>query len=77
MAASRVHEIADGYVTAYAALDPTTATAVGIDDHGSHLPDHSPEGVEARDELARSTRRALAAAVQKPAAHAPQVAALT
>ena len=73
MAASRVHEIADGYVTAYAALDPTTATAVGIDDHGSHLTDHSPEGVEARDELARSTRRALAAAV--PADERDRIAA--
>ena len=62
MAATRVHEIADGYVSAYAALDPTTATAVGIDDHGTRLTDHSPDGIEARDDLARATRAALAAA---------------
>lgn len=60
---TRVHEIADGYVAAFAALDPTTATAVGIDDHGTRLTDHSPEAVEARDDLARATRRDLAAAV--------------
>ncbi|MFM7061285.1 MAG: DUF885 domain-containing protein [Actinomycetes bacterium] len=62
MGTTRVHEIADGYVAAFAALDPTTATAVGIDDHGARLTDHSPEGIEARDELARATRRDLAAA---------------
>jgi uncharacterized protein (DUF885 family) len=59
---TRVHEIADGYVAAFAALDPTTATAVGIDDHGTRLTDHSPEGIEARDDLARATLRDLAAA---------------
>ncbi|MEY3362174.1 MAG: hypothetical protein RL531_1893, partial [Actinomycetota bacterium] len=48
MGATRVYEIADGYVAAFAALDPTTASAVGIDDHGTRLTDHSPEAIGTR-----------------------------
>lgn len=59
MAGTRVHEIADGYVAAYAALDPTAATSFGIDDHATRLTDHSPDGIAARSDLARATRRAV------------------
>ena len=62
MGATRVYEIADGYVAAFAALDPTTASAVGIDDHGTRLTDHSPEAIGAREDLVRATLRDLAAA---------------
>jgi uncharacterized protein (DUF885 family) len=52
-----VDAVADRYVEEYAALDPITATYIGVDGHDAELTDLSPEGFEAREEL---TRRALA-----------------
>lgn len=45
------------YVEEYAALDPIAATSVGIAGHEHELPDLSPDGFAAREEL---TRRAYA-----------------
>jgi uncharacterized protein (DUF885 family) len=47
----------DRYVDEVAALDPLTATYAGITGHDHELPDLSPEGYAAREEL---TRRVLA-----------------
>ncbi|WP_110206301.1 DUF885 domain-containing protein [Nocardioides daejeonensis] len=55
----QVDRISETYVEEYAALDPVTATYVGIAGHDDRLPDLSPDGFAAREEL---TRRALAAA---------------
>jgi uncharacterized protein (DUF885 family) len=54
-----VHAIADAYVDDYCALDPLTATSLGVPGHDHRLTDYSPEGYAAREELAR---RAVAAA---------------
>ena len=56
---SRVYEIADGYVDRFAALDPVSATAVGIAGHDGEMTDYSPDGAAAQAELARETLRAL------------------
>src|SRR6266567_818452 len=50
-----VREIADGYVLALADLDPTLATALGLRPGEDRLPDLSPAGQEALDDLARGT----------------------
>lgn len=47
----RVDDIADGYVEDYVALDPLTATYLGIPGHDSELPDLSLDGYSARAEL--------------------------
>jgi uncharacterized protein (DUF885 family) len=54
-----VHRIADAYVDDYAALSPTTATALGLPGHDDQLPDLSPEGCAARAELARTALAAV------------------
>jgi uncharacterized protein (DUF885 family) len=54
--------VADGYVRALADLDPTVATALGLRPREDRLPDLSPAGQQALDDLARSTLAALAAA---------------
>ncbi|MCZ7536611.1 MAG: DUF885 domain-containing protein [Acidimicrobiia bacterium] len=59
---SKVYEIADSYVESIAALDPIAATGIGVTGHDHRLTDYSPEGAEARADLARSTLTALAAA---------------
>ncbi len=56
---SRVYEIADGYVDRFAALDPVSATAVGIAGHDGEMTDYSPDGAAAQAELARETLRSL------------------
>jgi uncharacterized protein (DUF885 family) len=53
----RVDAISDRFVEEYAALDPITATFVGIDGHEDRLTDLSPDGFAAREGL---TRKALA-----------------
>jgi uncharacterized protein (DUF885 family) len=50
-----VDALADGYLEAYAALDPEAATALGIPGHDHTLTDHSPAGHAARADLARRT----------------------
>ena len=54
-----VDAIADAYVEDYAALDPITATYLGVAGHEDRLTDLSPDGCAAREAL---TRDALAAA---------------
>ena len=54
-----VDAIADAYVEDYAALDPITATYLGVAGHEDRLTDLSPDGFAAREAL---TRDALAAA---------------
>src|SRR5947208_1427975 len=56
-----VHELSDHFVDAYAALDPIMATGAGIAGHDDRLTDYSPEGHQARAELAASTLRAIEA----------------
>jgi uncharacterized protein (DUF885 family) len=57
-----VFEIADAYVDAFAALDPVEATDYGIAGHEAEMTNYSPEGIDARAELDRSTLAALAEA---------------
>lgn len=52
---SAVYDLADRYVDALAALDPIAATAMGVQGHDDRLPDLSPDGSVARDELTRRT----------------------
>jgi uncharacterized protein (DUF885 family) len=52
-----VDAIADTYVDDYCALDPVTATSLGVPGHEHRLTDYSPEGYAAREAL---TRKALA-----------------
>ncbi|KQY56508.1 DUF885 domain-containing protein [Nocardioides sp. Root140] len=67
-----VDAIADAYVEAYAALDPLTATYLGIAGHDDKLTDLSPDGFAAREEL---TRKALAdATAATPSDEREQVA---
>ncbi len=54
-----VDEISDRYVEDYVALDPALASYLGIEGHEDRLPDYSPDGFAAREEV---TARALAAA---------------
>lgn len=53
-----VDRISDQYVEDICRLDPITATFIGVAGHDDRLPDLSPAGYDARDEL---TRRAVAA----------------
>jgi uncharacterized protein (DUF885 family) len=50
-----VRDVADGYVVSLAGLDPLLGTRLGLDPAEDRLPDLSPAGQQARDELARST----------------------
>jgi uncharacterized protein (DUF885 family) len=54
-----VDAIAEAYVADYCELDPVAATGIGVAGHDDRLTDLSPDGFEARAELAR---KALAAA---------------
>lgn len=51
----------DQFVEDYAALDPITATSVGIAGHDHELPDLSPDGFAAREELTRRAHAEVAA----------------
>jgi uncharacterized protein (DUF885 family) len=53
--------VADGYVGSLADLDPIVATSLGLRPGEDRLPDLSPAGQEAQDELARTTLAELAA----------------
>jgi uncharacterized protein (DUF885 family) len=54
--------VADRYVADLSRLDPLVATSLGDPAGADRLPDPSPEGLDARAELARRTLAALAAA---------------
>ncbi len=51
--------VADAYVERLAALDPLTATELGLPGHDHELPDLSPDGIAAQTELHRETVRRL------------------
>jgi len=59
MTATTPREIADEYVERIADLNPITGTALGIRPGDARLPDFSPHGQAALDELARTTLAAL------------------
>jgi uncharacterized protein (DUF885 family) len=59
---SAIDEIADRYVERYAALDPITATFIGIAGYDDRLTDLSPAGYARRAELDRATVAELTAA---------------
>ncbi|QCC78766.1 DUF885 domain-containing protein [Nocardioides daphniae] len=54
--------LSDAYVDDYAALDPVAATYFGVEGHDHALTDLSPEGFDARDELAARAYAAVEAA---------------
>lgn len=56
-----VRALADSYVDALAALNPFLATQLGIRPGDDSLPDLTPAGQQARDELARATLAAVGA----------------
>ena len=65
---TEVFRLADTYVDELCALDPFTATDLGLPGHDDEVTDFSPEGVDARADLARRTIRALdSAAVENDA----------
>ncbi|WIM96305.1 DUF885 domain-containing protein [Actinoplanes oblitus] len=55
----RIDELANRYVDAWAELNPTGATAVGISGHDDKTDDLSPEGFAAQAELVRRTLNEL------------------
>jgi len=63
-----VRDAADTYVGALAELDPLLATRLGLPNGQDLLPDLSPAGQQAEDELARSTLAALDALTRGGAA---------
>ena len=56
---TEVFRLADAYVDELCALDPFSATALGIPGHDDDVTDFSPDGVEAHVDLERRTLRAL------------------
>jgi uncharacterized protein (DUF885 family) len=56
---TEVFRLADSYVDQLCALDPFTATDLGIPGHDDEVTDYSPDGVAARGDLDRRTLRAL------------------
>lgn len=56
---TEVFRLADSYVDQLCALDPFTATVLGIPGRDEDATDFSPDGVEARVDLDRQTLRAL------------------
>jgi uncharacterized protein (DUF885 family) len=56
---TEVFRLADSYVEELCALDPFSATALGIPGHDGDVTDFSPDGVEAHVDLERRTLRAL------------------
>ena len=67
-----VDAIADAYVDDYCALDPVTATYLGVPGHEHRLTDYSPEGYAAREALTRKAHADATAAT--PADEREQVA---
>lgn len=56
---SAVYKLSDQYIEKQAALDPGTATYLGIPGHDHEMTDFSPAGHEARAQLDRDTLSAL------------------
>ncbi|TDP96037.1 DUF885 domain-containing protein [Labedaea rhizosphaerae] len=57
-----IHALSDEFVGHYAALDPLTATAVGLPGHDAEMTDFSPEALEQRAELGRAALARITAA---------------
>ncbi|GAA0540566.1 hypothetical protein GCM10011581_38240 [Saccharopolyspora subtropica] len=57
-----MHEISDRFVDELVALDPVAATYLGVPGHDHELTDYSPDGYQARAELARRSLAAVRAA---------------
>jgi uncharacterized protein (DUF885 family) len=55
-----IRQLADRFTTSWLALDPTGATFEGVTGHDTEVTDWSPDGIEARTELLRTTLRELA-----------------
>jgi uncharacterized protein (DUF885 family) len=70
---SPIFALCDEHVTRLAGLDPVWATFAGIRDHGGRGTDYGPDGVAARADLIRDTRRRLSALT--PDGHDDRVAA--
>ncbi len=58
-----VDALCDAFVEDYAALDPISATGMGVPGYEDKLPDLSPEGYEARESLERRAHAAVGSAV--------------
>jgi uncharacterized protein (DUF885 family) len=56
---TEVFRLADQYVDELCAIDPFTATDLGISGHDDEVTDYSPDGVDAQVDLARKTLRDL------------------
>ena len=52
---SPIYELCDAYAEQVAALDPVTATFRGIVGHDAEMTDYSPDGIDPRSELDRTT----------------------
>ena len=59
---SQVYDIANDYVERYAALNPLSATSIGVPGYDDKMSDFSPQGAEANAGLKRQTIAALNAA---------------
>ena len=70
---SEVFALADAYVDRFCALDPVTATTIGVPGHDDEMTDYSPGGVGARIALARSTLSELEGTT--PSSDADRIAA--
>lgn len=69
--ATPVDDIAEDYLRRSLELDPAEATSLGIPGHDHRLPDYSPEGWQARADLASSSLDRLTAAT--PGDHVDEV----
>ena len=56
-----IDALCNAYVDDYSALDPLTATSIGVAGHEHEMTDYSPAGFDAREAL----NRAVVAAVEK------------
>lgn len=59
---TRIYDLADQFVTEFAALDPVAATMMGVPGQDERLTDYSPDGVTALADLRRRYRRDLESA---------------
>lgn len=59
---SQIYDIANEYVERYAALNPLSATSIGVPGYDDKMSDFSPQGADANAELNRQTIAALNAA---------------
>ena len=59
---SQIYDIANDYVERYAALNPLSATSIGVPGYDDKMSDFSPQGADANADLNRQTVAALNAA---------------